>query len=62
MQPSNCLTRVVIDGAAIDLVQLGAIHARIQHALTRFPAAERSQLANALLDLAVLRIVQERSG
>ena len=59
MEPgsSQCLTRVVIDGAHVDVAQLGDIHARIEAALRRIPPQERTHLANALLDLAVARIV-----
>lgn len=60
MEPgsSQCLTRVVVDGAQVDVAQLGAINARIEAALRRIPAHERAHLANALLDLAVARIVR----
>jgi len=54
---SQCLTRVIVDGAQVDVAQLGDIHARIDAALRRIPAHDRAHLANALLDLAVARIV-----
>lgn len=60
MEPgaSQCLTRVVIDGAQVDVAQISAIHARIEAALRRIPPQERAHLANALLNLAVARIVR----
>lgn len=57
-QDSQCITRVV-DGSGHDLqlAQLQAVMQRIQSALLTVPIAERTYLGNALLNLAVNRIL-----
>lgn len=60
---SQCITRVV-DGGGHDLHlgQLQAVMQRIQMALRDVPIAERIYLGNALLNLAVNRILCEEGS
>lgn len=58
-----CITRVVDgDDHDVQLAQLQAVMQRIQTALRHVPAAERMYLGNALLNLAVNRILYEEGS
>jgi hypothetical protein len=59
---SNCLTRVVVDDRNIEIAQLQAAVHRIQEALPNVPATQREYIANALLNLAVSKILKKRAG
>jgi hypothetical protein len=54
------LTRVLADGGiALELAQIPRVMARIQGALGDIPDAQRAYVANALLNLAVTKMVSE---
>lgn len=56
----GCYTRVVIDDACdLELVQLQSVMRRIQSSLQDIPAAQRTYIGNALLNLAVNRMLRE---
>jgi hypothetical protein len=56
----RCLTRVVIDdGSGIEVAQLQSVMHRIQRMLCDVPQAQREYIANALLNLAVSRMLKE---
>lgn len=58
-----CITRVVDgDDHDLQLAQLQAVMQRIQTALHDVPSAERTYLGNALLNLAVTRILCEEGS
>jgi len=57
---SNCLTRVMVDGDHdIEVAQLQSVMHRIQDALCHVPVTQREYIANALLNLAVARMLRE---
>lgn len=57
---SACFTRVVVDGDRdIELAELQFVMQRIQQSLQHFPAAQRAHLGNALLNLAISRMLSE---
>ena len=56
----RCLTRIVIDdGSGVEVAQLQLVMQRIQCMLHDVPAAQREYIANALLNLAVARMVKQ---
>jgi hypothetical protein len=57
--PPRCLTRVVIDDAAVEVAQLQSVMQRIQQMLSGVPAAQREYIANALLNVAVARMLAD---
>lgn len=59
-QVPGCLTRVMIDDdCAIEVAQLQSVMHRIQCMLHDVPQAQREYIANALLNLAVSRMLKE---
>jgi len=57
---SGCLTRVVADDdRAVEIAQLQSVMGRIQGMLSAVPPAQREYIANALLNLAVTRMLHE---
>ncbi|HEY5808711.1 MAG TPA: hypothetical protein VIT67_12115 [Povalibacter sp.] len=57
---ARCLTRVMIDDdCGIEVAQLQTVMHRIQCMLHGVPAAEREYIANALLNLAIARMLKE---
>lgn len=57
---SNCLTRVVVDDEhEVTIAQLQLVMQRIQQSLLNIPAIQREYIANALLNLAVARMLKE---
>src|SRR5689334_1746125 len=62
MRPSDSrsITRVVVDGDyEIELAQLHSVMQRIQRSLQSIPEAEQTYVSNALLNLAVCRMLRE---
>jgi hypothetical protein len=60
---SRCLTRWVSDDhIELEVAQLQTIMSHIQAALHDIPARQRSYIANALLNLAVARMIKEEGG
>jgi len=59
--PSGCITRVVVDGNhEVELAELQLVMQRIQSALRHIvPPAQHACLGNALLNLAVCRVLRE---
>lgn len=56
----SCLTRVVIDDeVTLEVAQLQAVMHRIQCMLHDVPQVQREYIANALLNLAVARMLKE---
>ena len=57
---STCLTRWVSDDQVeLEVAQLQSIMSHIQSALHEIPTRQRSYIANALLNLAVARMITE---
>jgi hypothetical protein len=60
---SHCLTRWVSDDQVqLEVAQLQTIMLQIQGALHEIPMRQRSYIANALLNLAVARMIKEEGG
>lgn len=60
---SGCLTRVVAgDDSAVEVAQLQSVMHRIQGMLGAVPPAQREYIANALLNLAVMRMLKEEGN
>lgn len=56
----RCLTRVMTDGErSLEVAQIKSVMHRIQSSLRNVPPAQREYIANALLNLAVTRMVKE---
>ena len=56
----RCLTRVMMDDDhGLEVAQLQSVMHRIQGSLRNVPQAQREYIANALLNLAVSRMVKE---
>lgn len=56
----RCLTRVMTDDdRGVEVAQLQSVMHRIQGSLRDVPMAQREYIANALLNLAVTRMVKE---
>lgn len=56
-QPA-CFTRVVLDGIeGVEIAQLHAIEGRIRACLQHIPDAQRLYISNALLNLAIARLL-----
>lgn len=56
----RCLTRVMTDDdRSVEIAQLQSVMHRIQSSLRDVPLAQREYIANALLNLAVSRMVKE---
>ncbi len=59
----RCLTRVVIDDdSGVEVAQLQSVMQRIQCMLHDVPAAQREYIANALLNLAVARMLKQEGN
>lgn len=57
------LTRVLAgDDIALEIAQIETVMTRIQNALRDIPEAQRGYMANALLNLAVSKMVKEEGG
>jgi hypothetical protein len=57
---SSCLTRVVVDDEFdLEIGQLQLVMQRIQQSLRDIPPTQREYIANALLNVAVTRMLQE---
>ena len=56
---ARCLTRVVVDDSGVEIAQLQQVMHRIQESLYEIPHDQRGYVANALLNLAVARMVKE---
>lgn len=57
---SRCLTRIVVDDEhEVAIAQLQLVMQRIQHAMGNVPVSQREYIANALLNLAVARMLRE---
>ena len=60
---SRCLTRIVAgDDMSLEIAQIQTVMTRIQTALRGIPDEQRGYVANALLNLAVMRMVKEEGG
>jgi hypothetical protein len=59
MSSNRCLTRVIVDDDGVEVAHLQTVMQRIQYALQDIPAAQREYVANALLNIAVTRMVRE---
>ena len=60
---STCLTRWVSDDQVeLEVAQLQNIMSHIQSALHDIPTRQRTYIANALLNLAVARMIKEEGG
>jgi hypothetical protein len=59
---ARCLTRVMIDDDGVEIAHLQSVMQRIQHSLRGIPFEQREYIANALLNLAVSRMVREEGG
>ena len=60
---SNCLTRVVVDdGFYLEIGQLQSVMERIQQSLRDIPLTQREYIANALLNVAVTRMLREEGA
>ena len=60
---SRCLTRVVLDDdCGIEVAQLQSVMHRIQSTLRDVLQAQREYIANALLNLAVSRMLKEEGN
>lgn len=58
----RCLTRVMTDDdRGVEVAQLQSVMQRIQSALRDMPIAQREYIANALLNLAVSRMVSTQT-
>ena len=58
-QQARCLTRVVVDDDDVQIAQLQHVMHRIQESLCKIPHEQRDYVANALLSLAVGRLMKE---
>jgi hypothetical protein len=57
------LTRVVQDNdLELDIAQIHAVMSRIQSSLRDIPRAQREYVANALLNMAVSKMIKEEGG
>ncbi len=56
------LTRVVADDATLEVAQIQAVMGTIESALRDIPRAHRAYIANALLNVAVSRLVDEEGA
>lgn len=61
-QSARCLTRVMVDDEGVEVAQLQAVMHRIQQSLRSIPDEQREYVANALLNLAVSRMVKEEGS
>ena len=60
---SSCLTRVILDdGCNVEVAQLQSAMSVIQSSLRAIPPSQREYIANALLNLAVGRMVKEEGA
>jgi hypothetical protein len=59
---ARCLTRVMVDDDGVEIAQLQSVMQRIQRSLVGIPAEQREYVANALLNLAVSRMVKEEGS
>lgn len=61
LQPA-CFTRVVLDGIDdVEIAQLHCVEQRIRQCLPPAPEAQRLYICNALLDLAIARLLKSAS-
>lgn len=57
---SNCITRVVVDGDQhIEIAELQSVMQRIRQSLQHIPESQRVYVGNALLNLAVCRMLHD---
>lgn len=57
---SNCITRVIVDGDRdLELAELQSVMQRIQQSLPHLPASQCGYIGNALLNLAVCRMLRD---
>jgi hypothetical protein len=56
---ARCLTRVMVDDDGLIVAELQLVMQRIQASLRSIPTEQREYVANALLNLAVSRMVRE---
>lgn len=61
-QVTHRLTRIVADDATLEIAQIQTVMNRIELALREFPQAPRAYIANALLNLAVSKLIDEEAG
>jgi hypothetical protein len=59
---ARCLTRVMVDDEGVEIAQLQSVMHRIQQSLRSIPDEQREYVANALLNLAVSRMVKEEGS
>ncbi len=60
---SSCITRVVVDGDQdIHVSELQRVMHRIRHSLRHIPEAQRTYIGNALLILAVCRMLSDEGA
>lgn len=60
---SSCLTRVVVDDEFdLEIGQLQLVMQRIQQSLSDIPLTQREYIANALLNVAVTRMLKEEGA
>ena len=59
---ARCLTRVMVDDDGVEIAQLQSVMQRIQRSLFGIPTEQREFVANALLNLAVSRMVKEEGS
>lgn len=60
IEASTCITRVIVDGDHdLELAELQAVMQRIQHSISHLPASQCSYIGNALLNLAICRMLRE---
>lgn len=57
---TGCMTRVVVDGDLdLEVAELHAVMQRIRNSLNRIPESQRMYVGNALLNLAICRMLRE---
>jgi hypothetical protein len=59
---ANCLTRVVDDQCAMQVTCVQDVVQKIQASLTHIPSSHRHYIANALLNVAVGRMLKEQGN
>lgn len=61
-ETSNCLTRVMDDQCAMHVTCVQDVMQKIQNSLHHIPPTHRHYIANALLNMAVTRMLQEEGN
>jgi hypothetical protein len=62
LNSARCLTRVMVDDDGLVVAELQSVMQRIQNSLRSIPIEQREYVANALLNLAVSRMVREEGA